>query len=201
MAVSVIGLLVLVGCREDTGLGEVREPGDAGLGEVREVSVVEAELLSPDRLTLIVGSCNKDPEVSLLRETDVDVQVRVTAFFAPSLFVHDCLDAVEVRLQEPLGDRVLVDDHTGQLVMVSKLRVPDSSPEQFIDEQPPSEMAPPEIDDPPNAAELEDLQAAADQKGISLQEAIDRYAWKTTSPWLSREYTKRFRMISQDRKS
>ena len=39
------------------------------------------------------------------------------------------------------------------------------------------EASPPEIDDPPNAAELSDLQFIADRKGISLQEAIDRYAW------------------------
>ena len=39
------------------------------------------------------------------------------------------------------------------------------------------EAAPPEIDDPPSAAELEDLQFIASREGISLQEAIDRYAW------------------------
>ena len=40
------------------------------------------------------------------------------------------------------------------------------------------EAAPPEIDDPPSDAELQDLQAVADREGISLQEAIDRYAWR-----------------------
>ena len=44
-------------------------------------------------------------------------------------------------------------------------------------EAPPPEVAPPEIDDPPSDAELSDLQAVADQRGISLQAAIDRYAW------------------------
>ncbi len=42
----------------------------------------------------------------------------------------------------------------------------------------PPELSPPEIDDPPSPTELEDLQFIADQKGISLQEAIDRYAWQ-----------------------
>ena len=42
----------------------------------------------------------------------------------------------------------------------------------------PTESSPPEIDDPPSPAELEDLQFIADQKGISLQEAIERYAWR-----------------------
>ena len=39
------------------------------------------------------------------------------------------------------------------------------------------DVAPPEIDDPPNAAELRDLQDIASQHGISLQAATDRYAW------------------------
>ena len=45
------------------------------------------------------------------------------------------------------------------------------------EEPTPPEASPPEIDDPPNSAELSDLQAIADQKGISLQEAINRYGW------------------------
>lgn len=84
-----------------------------------EVSVVRAELRSPDRLALIVGSCNGDPEVSLLRETDVDVQVKVVASSTPLRGGKDCRDAVEVQLQEPLGGRVVVDKHTGQSVTVN----------------------------------------------------------------------------------
>ncbi len=45
------------------------------------------------------------------------------------------------------------------------------------DGTPVPESALPEIDDPPSDAELQDLQFIADQDGISLQEAIDRYAW------------------------
>ena len=94
-----------------------------------EVSVVRAELRSPpglklsralarDRLALIVDSCNGDPEVSLLRETDVDVQVKVVASSTPLRGGKDCRDVVEVQLQEPLGGRVVVDKHTGQSVTV-----------------------------------------------------------------------------------
>ena len=159
------GLLVIMGCG-----------GDAALGEVREVSVMEAELLAPDRLIFIVASCNKDPEMSLLRETDVDVRVRVTAFFAPSLSDQDCQDSLEVQLQEPIGDRLLVDDHTGQLVSVRAFGLPDGTPEQST-EMPPPEIGLPEIGNPLGDAELSDLQAVANQEGISLQEAIDRYGW------------------------
>ena len=51
--------------------------GNGGYTWRHEVSVNGALFRSPDRLTLIVASCNKNPEVSLLRETDVDVQVKV----------------------------------------------------------------------------------------------------------------------------
>ena len=40
------------------------------------------------------------------------------------------------------------------------------------------ETAPPEADDAISAAELEDLQFIASQSGISLQAAIDKYAWQ-----------------------
>ncbi len=87
-----------------------------------EVTVMEAGLLSPDRLALTVGSCNGDPEVSLLRETDVDVQVKVVAFSTPLLGGNQCADGVVVYLREPLGGRVVVDKHTGQSVTVSTVR-------------------------------------------------------------------------------
>ena len=53
----------------------------------------------------------------------------------------------------------------------------DNTPRAQGAESAPSEASPPEIDDPPNIAELEDLQFIADRKGISLEEAIERYAW------------------------
>ena len=39
------------------------------------------------------------------------------------------------------------------------------------------EAPPPGIEDPPSDAELNDLQFIANREGISLQDAIDRYAW------------------------
>ena len=41
----------------------------------------------------------------------------------------------------------------------------------------PAEAPPPKVDQPINDAELSDLQAIANQEGISLQEAIDQSAW------------------------
>ncbi len=144
----------------------------------REVGVKGAELLSPDRLVLDAGTCKRNPEVSLLRETDVDVQVKMVVDPDPyPLGGPECLTAVIVQLQEPLGDRVVVDKHTGRLVSVTPVGVPDRSPQQVID-APPPEGPPLQIDYPISDAELIDLQAVADQYGISLQEAIDQYAWR-----------------------
>ena len=84
------------------------------------VTVDEASLISPNRLELIVGSCNAAPEVLRLLESDADVQVKVVVTH-PRLIAmsgRDCQDVVEVQLSDPLGDRVIVDRHTGQTVRV-----------------------------------------------------------------------------------
>ena len=86
-----------------------------------EVRVMEAVLLAPKRLELRVASCHGAPRVSL-RETDVDVQVKVVAFSTPFHGGMDCQDAVDVYLREPLGDRGVVDKHTGQVVSVGTVR-------------------------------------------------------------------------------
>ena len=46
------------------------------------------------------------------------------------------------------------------------------------DGTPVPEAAPPEIDDPPGDAELQDLRAVADRDDTTLQEAIDQCAWR-----------------------
>ena len=84
------------------------------------VTVNRATYLYPYGLSLGVGSCLGNPEVSLLRETDVDVQIKVIAFSTPMHGGRSCQDGVVVRLQEPLGDRIVVDGHTGQRVSVTR---------------------------------------------------------------------------------
>ena len=113
IAAAVVGLLVLVvwlflfidsrGCIWCSG-----------------VIVDEAFLISPNRLDLIVGSCNASPKVSLLVESDTDVQIKavVTPPRLIALSGNDCQDVVEVQLARPLGDRVIIDRHTGQTVRV-----------------------------------------------------------------------------------
>ena len=89
-----------------------------------DVSVIKAELRAANSLALVVASCNGDPEVSLLVETELEVQIEVVASSAPFRGADDCLDVVEVRLQEPLGDRTVVDMHSDQLVAVSRVNPP-----------------------------------------------------------------------------
>ena len=113
VAVLVTGVVVFVACFmvwHNVGGGAWRS----------EVRVMEAHLPDPDRpdrLSLGVASCNGAPRASF-RKTDIDVQVKVIAFSTPFHGGDDCMDGVDVYLQEPLGDRVVIDMHTGQVVSV-----------------------------------------------------------------------------------
>lgn len=82
------------------------------------VDVVEAEVRDDGSLVLEVDSCNGDPVASVLEQADDQVRIQVVASSTPFRGGDDCLDAVEVALQEPLGDRVVVDAHTGSTVSV-----------------------------------------------------------------------------------
>lgn len=86
----------------------------------RGMSVIEAELRSTDRLTLVIN-CNTDTRLVLRRETDIDVQVMVVGFAIPSGDGDGCRQVVEYRLKEPLGDRVVIDMHTGLPVKVTAI--------------------------------------------------------------------------------
>ncbi len=90
-----------------------------GLTVRGEVSVVEAELRDDSLLVLSLDSCNGDPDVSVLEENDDQVRVEAVASSTPFGGGDDCLDVVEVRLQQPLGNRVVVDAHSGDEVSVS----------------------------------------------------------------------------------
>ena len=91
-----------------------------GWGKLREVDVVEARLVAPKRLELFVATC-RSPEVSLW-ERDADLQVRAMSISGPSQGDLICRMSVEFDLQKPLGDRAVVDQHTGQVVNVTTAR-------------------------------------------------------------------------------
>ncbi len=90
----------------------------------REVSVREVWLDSPDRLVFTADTCNENPEVSLLGETDAEVRVLMSADSYPFRQSYpDCVEAITVQLRAPLGDRVVVDQHTGRVVSVVPVEI------------------------------------------------------------------------------
>ena len=145
-----------------------------------EMSVVEARLIAPNEVMLNVSSCNRNPNrspgVSDLVETDVDVQVRVVAEFHPPLQGRvDCRDRwVRIQLQQPLGDRDVIDKRSGEVVRVHR----DQAQKARDDVADLPDVPAPKIGDAPSEAELDDLQFIADQESISLQTAIERYGWR-----------------------
>jgi hypothetical protein len=98
------------------------------------------------------------------------------------------LSATVMGQEAPVPTRVPPDQVPVEVNMAGiseSVRVPPSEsevtagkpvPKRVPDNQVP-EVAPPKVDDPISDAELRDLQAVASQFGISLQAAIDRYAW------------------------
>lgn len=96
----------------------------AGLGVLTirgGVDVRSGTIFYPDRLLLVTdGHCKGGQQISILRETDLDVQVKVTAPYRPfRLSGLDCEPSVEVRLQKPLGGRAVADIHSGQTVRLT----------------------------------------------------------------------------------
>ena len=63
-----------------------------------EVDVRSGTIFYPDRLLLVTdGHCRGGQQISMLRETDVDVQVKVTAPYRPfRMSGLDCEPSVEV---------------------------------------------------------------------------------------------------------
>jgi hypothetical protein len=80
-----------------------------------EAPIHSVEVYPDGSLILIVGSCNGDPEIEHLEETGTEVRVAVSAteYYGGG---GDCLDTLEAQLEDPLGERVIVDLVTDQPV-------------------------------------------------------------------------------------
>ncbi len=103
--------------------------GNGGITWRHAVRVTGATLYYPYELSLTVDSCRKNPDISLLHETDDQVLVKIVADSHPFLQGGlDCGDGVIVRLQQPLSDRVVVDKHTGQAVRIRQVEPSRSQP-------------------------------------------------------------------------
>ena len=123
VAVVVTGLLVFVACFMvwyHFGGGAWRSG----------VSVRDVKLAAPDTLILTLASCHGAPRVSMSRETDVDVQVKVIAFSTPFHGGLRCQEGVNIYLEEPLGDRVIFDLHTGQTFSDALQPYADAQPQR-----------------------------------------------------------------------
>ncbi len=86
-----------------------------------EVSVMEVRVDGSNWIELTVAGGNGDPVAEVTRATDAEVWVKVVASSTPLKGGGDCVDIVGVRLHEPPGDRVVVDKHTGEPVVVIKV--------------------------------------------------------------------------------
>jgi len=84
------------------------------------VEIVNAEELD-EVLLVVVGTCGGEPTVSELDQGDAEVRIVVestTQLLAGA--GGDCQDGVEVHLDAPFGDRVLIDGSNGQAVEVQQ---------------------------------------------------------------------------------
>ena len=144
-----------------------------------EIAVEVAWLDSPDTLVINANTCHRDPELALFRETDIDVTVKMVV--GPDPYPNggpDCLEELIVQLDKPLGDRPVIDAHNGRELSVTPVAGASTvASQQEEAESQSTESVPPEIRDAVSEAELQDLQAVAEQYGMTLQEAFDRYAW------------------------
>lgn len=89
-------------------------------GEYRaRTEVLEAVESGDGRLTLTIKTCDGDPQVEQMDEgaDEVRIDVRSTHYLWGS---DECLDQLDVQLDEPLGERELVDVETGDVVAVSQ---------------------------------------------------------------------------------
>ena len=72
------------------------------------------------RLEVSVNTCNKHPVVEA-EETKQEVRLTVTVDKPSGEGEGDCADGDDVTLEAPLGDRIVVDNSTGEQVEVAPL--------------------------------------------------------------------------------
>jgi hypothetical protein len=70
------------------------------------------------RLEVSVNTCNRHPIVDA-EETPDEVRLTITADDREN--AGDCADGDDVTLEAPLGDRVVIDESTGEQVEVAPL--------------------------------------------------------------------------------
>lgn len=70
------------------------------------------------KLSVSVNTCNRNPSVDA-EETTTEVRLTVTADEPSGDGQDDCQDYDDLTLETPLGDRIVVDDSTGDQIEVA----------------------------------------------------------------------------------
>ena len=109
--VAAAGLALLAACGVDTPTE--RGPVSLAGGQVRQIGTQE--------LAVDVPSCLGDPELDGLVEDDGEVRIRIVTTMVISGDALSCLDEVQVTLQEPLGERDVIDAESGETLRVVEL--------------------------------------------------------------------------------
>lgn len=90
------------------------------LAERRRPVEIAGALVFDHVLMLEVGSCGGEPTITELDQAADEVRIAVEATTRPLGPANDCLDGIEVQLDAPLRDRVLIDGSNGQAVEVQR---------------------------------------------------------------------------------
>jgi len=90
------------------------------IAERRRPVEIFGAMASDDVVVLEVGSCRGEPTVTELDQADGEVRIAVEATTRPLGPAAECLDGIEVQLDAPLRDRVLIDGSNGQAVEVQR---------------------------------------------------------------------------------
>jgi hypothetical protein len=146
-AVAVAAALVLLAA---CGVGTRTERGPVSLagGQVRQAG--------PQELAVDVPSCLGDPELDELVEDGGEVGIRIVTTMVVSGDSPACLDEVQVTLQEPLGDRDVIDAESGEILRVVELD--------------------PHLGSLAGLCEDMDLEVAEDEPGLdTVEDAIDAF--------------------------
>ena len=80
------------------------------------VEIRGAIQVDPQTLSLDLPSCHGDPEITVQDETDTEIRIEVVST------VHTngdaCADVIEATLEQPLGDREVIDSTSGDSLQI-----------------------------------------------------------------------------------
>ena len=157
--VCLLALLSLTGCR--------------GQPTIMEVWTTDDHLV----IEVILDTCNEDVSVDIDEYGD-RVVVRATNHDAHLIDTgsDDCLDVLRVDLERPLGDRRVTDSSGDEIVVTQPPWAVGSTGSTEQTDLP--DVAAPGMFDPPTPAEMRDLATVAEQRGISLEEAVATIGWR-----------------------